>query len=109
MKESVVAIVGPMLSSATVGTQIACSKLNMPQIAPIASEAYLANNPNYNYLLRMLPISTVESLAITAFIEHNGWSKVAILASNTDFGMQSFIIKYSGRIENKRKRLKLIL
>lgn len=92
MKEEIVAIIGPMLSGAAIGTQIACSNLNMPQIAPIASETYLANNPNYNYLLRLVPISTVESLAIAAFIEHNGWTKVAILASNTDFGMTSFML-----------------
>lgn len=87
MNDEIIAIVGPLLSSATIGTQIACSSLNVPQVAPTASDPILANNPSYNYLLRMLPVSTVESLVIASFIERYGWTKVAILASNTDYGM----------------------
>lgn len=87
MNDEIIAIIGPLVSSATIGAQFACSTLNIPQIAPIASDPTLANNLSYNYLLRMMPVSTVESSAIASFIEYYGWTKVAMLASNTDFGM----------------------
>lgn len=86
MKEEIVAMIGPMLSAATFGAQIACSKLHMPHITPSASDITLPHSPNYNYLLRMSPISASESYAIAAFVEYYGWTKVAILASNTNFG-----------------------
>lgn len=92
MKEEVIAIIGPMLSDATIGAQIACSKLHMPQIAPTASDAALAFNTNYDYLIRMSPVTTIESYAIAAFVEHYGWTKLAILTSNTNYGkMNKFV------------------
>lgn len=91
MKEEVVAIIGPMLSDATIGTQIACSKLHMPHIAPTASDATLAYSPNYHYLLRMSPLAAIESSAIAAFLEHYGWTKMAILASNANFGRIDYL------------------
>lgn len=86
MKEEVVAIIGPMLSSATFGAQIACSKLHMPHIAPYTSDLTLTYNPNSNYLLRMSPAEEIESFAIAAFLEQYGWTKLAMLASNINFG-----------------------
>ena len=79
-------IIGPAMSSATKGAQFACSALHMPQIAPLASDPSLVNNPSYNYLLRMLPAATAESTTIASIISHFGWTKMSILTSNTDFG-----------------------
>ncbi|EDV20223.1 uncharacterized protein TRIADDRAFT_61397 [Trichoplax adhaerens] len=87
MKEGVVAIIGPILPSAAVGTQIACSKLHMPHIAPNTVDANLVNSPNYNFLLRMLPVSTAKSKALASFIEYYGWTKMALLASYADSGI----------------------
>ena len=43
---------------------------------------------NFPYLLRMMAADTVQSQALVSVVERLGWTRMAILTSNTDYGKQ---------------------
>ena len=41
---------------------------------------------NFPYLLRMMAADTIQSQALVSVVERLGWTRMAILTSNTDYG-----------------------
>ncbi|RDD37362.1 Glutamate receptor ionotropic, kainate 2 [Trichoplax sp. H2] len=89
MSQGIVTLIGPLSSSATKGVQNICSPLQMPQIAPVATDPSLSSNFNYNYLLRIIAPDNFQSTAIASIVERYKWTKMSILASSTDFGINA--------------------
>ena len=44
---------------------------------------------NFPYLLRMMAADTIQSQALVDLVEYMGWTRLAILTSNTDYGKQN--------------------
>ncbi|CAH1789877.1 unnamed protein product [Owenia fusiformis] len=65
--------------------------LHIPQIAPTATNPMLASEDNFPYLVRLSAPDSVQSQAIVSLVHHFGWEQVAILTSNTDYGIHGLL------------------
>ncbi|CAH1789873.1 unnamed protein product [Owenia fusiformis] len=77
--------------------------LHIPQIAPTATNPMLASKDNFPYLVRLSAPDSVQSQAIVSLVHHFGWEQVAILTSNTDYGIHGLLQFQSEAARRARK------
>ncbi|XP_002737751.2 glutamate receptor 2-like [Saccoglossus kowalevskii] len=88
ISRGVVAIVGPTTSSDVKAVYPIAEGLHIPQFAPFATDPTLSQNPNtYGYLFKMSAPDSWQSRALIDIIAHFRWSRMAILTSLTDYGI----------------------
>ena len=87
------AIVGPMTSSTIKATQPLCAGFHIPQIAPYATDPSFDFSPDsYSYLVRMSPSDTVENCALADLVSYFNWTRIAVLASRDDYGLNGLVV-----------------
>ncbi|XP_066273511.1 glutamate receptor 2-like [Branchiostoma lanceolatum] len=84
-------IVGPRSSTSVKTVNNVCSGLHIPHIAPVATDPLLGNQRMYPYLLRMSSPDTEQSRALIALVKHFGWTRMCILTSLNDYGMNGVV------------------
>ncbi|XP_078661668.1 glutamate receptor 2-like [Branchiostoma floridae x Branchiostoma belcheri] len=89
--ESIVAIIGPRLSSQVKATSPVSSGLSLPQLAPDATDPTLDNLLHFPMLLRMSWPDSVLGVTLVDLVEHFGWDHVSIFASNDDYGTHGLV------------------
>ena len=89
----VVAIVGPMTSDSVKAVQPLCSGFRIPQIAPYATDpSFSFSAATYPYLVRMSVSDTLENRALADLVTHFGWTRMAILTSRSDYGLNGLVV-----------------
>jgi ABC-type branched-subunit amino acid transport system substrate-binding protein len=58
--------------------------------AKVAQSTLAGNSQLYPWLLRMMAPDSVQSAALADLARHYGWTKMAILTSDTDYGESHF-------------------
>lgn len=92
IQSGVVAIIGPTTSSSVKATHPLCSGFHIPQIAPYATDPSFDFSPDsYRYLVRMSASDAVENRAIADFISHFNWTRMAVLTSRSDYGLNGLV------------------
>ncbi|XP_035671962.1 glutamate receptor 3.6-like [Branchiostoma floridae] len=89
--KSIVAVIGPRLSSQVKATSPVSSGLSLPQIAPDATDPTLDNLRQFPMLLRMSWPDSVLGVALVDLVEHFGWDHVSIFVSNDDYGTHGLV------------------
>ncbi|RDD46626.1 Glutamate receptor ionotropic, kainate 2 [Trichoplax sp. H2] len=82
-------IIGPTTSSDVECVQYMATSVSLPQIAPVASYPGFDNRPSLKYLLRMSPSDYWQSKVLASIFQSLNWPYAALLASNTDYGINS--------------------
>ncbi|CAH1789880.1 unnamed protein product [Owenia fusiformis] len=65
--------------------------LKIPQITPTATNPMLASKRTFPYILRLSAPDSVQGEALVNLVEHFGWDQLAILTSNTDYGINGLL------------------
>lgn len=88
-----VAIVGPTTSSSVKATHALCAGFHIPQIAPYATDPSFDFSPDsYSYLVRMSSSDAIENCALADFVSHFNWTRIAVLTSRSDFGLNGLVV-----------------
>ncbi|CAD5116783.1 DgyrCDS5632 [Dimorphilus gyrociliatus] len=99
----VIAIVGPISSTPTAAISPLTSKFEIPQLAPAATNPLLSrrsiivllsmehNKDLHRFLIRMLAPDSVQSAALIDLVSNFEWTNLAILTSDTDYGINGLI------------------
>lgn len=88
-----VAIVGPTTSSSVKVTHPLCAGFHIPQIAPYATDPSFDFSPDsYSYLVRMSSSDAIENRALADFVSHFNWTRIALLTSRSDFGLNGLVV-----------------
>ncbi|CAH1273760.1 GRIK3 [Branchiostoma lanceolatum] len=90
-RSGVHAIIGPVGSSAVKAVSLVSGAVQIPQIAPVATDPMLVNQQTYPFLVRLSATDTVQSRVIADVIDHFGWQQMSILTSSDDYGTHGFI------------------
>lgn len=89
----VAAIVGPITSSSVKASHPLCSGFHVPQIAPYATDpSFDFSADSFNYLVRMSPSDAIENLALADFASHFNWTRMAVLTSRSDYGLNGLVV-----------------
>ncbi|XP_070561125.1 glutamate receptor ionotropic, kainate 2-like isoform X2 [Ptychodera flava] len=92
ISKGVAAIVGPTTSTDVKAVYPVADGLHIPHFAPFATDPTLSQNPNrYTYLFKMSAPDSIQSQALIDIISHFHWSRMAILTSMTDYGINGVI------------------
>lgn len=88
-----VAIVGPTTSSSVKATHALCAGFHIPQIAPYATDpSFDFSADSYSYLVRMSSSDATENRALADFVSHFNWTRIAVLTSRSDFGLNGLVV-----------------
>jgi ABC-type branched-subunit amino acid transport system substrate-binding protein len=61
-----------------------------PMITYLGSSTLLTDSNNYPYLLQMVQPDGLQAVALTLFIQLQGWKKIAVLYTDDEFGLGVF-------------------
>ncbi|XP_078365248.1 glutamate receptor 2-like [Oculina patagonica] len=93
IRSGAVAIVGPITSSSVKATHALCVGFHIPQIAPYATDPSFDFSPEtYSYLVRMSSSDAIENRALADFVSHFNWTRIAVLTSRSDFGLNGLVV-----------------
>ena len=59
------------------------------RVSEFVTFVFIGLTSNFPYLLRMMAADTMQSEALVDLVETMGWTRMAILTSNTDYGKVS--------------------
>ncbi|XP_064645712.1 glutamate receptor ionotropic, kainate 2-like isoform X2 [Lineus longissimus] len=90
--EGIMAYVGPMSSATTKGMHPVAQAHHIPHISPRATNPLLGDKDNFPYLVRLSAPDSVQSQALISLVQYFGWKKVAILSSNSDYGVRIILL-----------------
>eukprot|EP00058_Branchiostoma_floridae_P028587 XP_002614078.1 hypothetical protein BRAFLDRAFT_67336 [Branchiostoma floridae] len=86
--QGIVAVIGPATTTSVKAVHPVCAGLQIPHIAPWATDPTLTDNINqYPYLVKMMPPDSMQSKAIAAFAEKHDWNRLALFTSTSDYGI----------------------
>ncbi|KAI8489787.1 hypothetical protein Bbelb_324170 [Branchiostoma belcheri] len=86
--QGIVAVIGPATTTSVKAVHPVCAGLQIPHIAPWATDPTLTDNINqYPYLVKMMPPDSMQSKAIAAFAEKYNWNRLALFTSTSDYGI----------------------
>ncbi|XP_041127033.1 extracellular calcium-sensing receptor-like [Polyodon spathula] len=117
---TVLAIIGPSSSSATIGIATTIRAFHIPVISHFATCECLSNRNKYPSFFRTIPSDYYQSRALAQLVKHFGWTWIGAIRNDDDYGnsgMATFVkaaqeegvcIEYSEAIYRTSPRDKLI-
>lgn len=85
-------IIGPMTSSMVKATYPISEGFGVPQISPYATDPTFVFSPHrYQHLVRMSSSDSVENHVLVDFISHFNWTRMALLSSRSDYGLNGLV------------------
>ncbi|XP_077998513.1 glutamate receptor ionotropic, kainate 2-like [Glandiceps talaboti] len=88
ISRGVATIIGPTTSTDVKAVYPIAEGLHIPHFAPFATDPTLSQNPStYRYLFKMSAPDSIQSKALIDIIDNYHWSRMAILTSMTDYGI----------------------
>lgn len=93
IRSGAVAIIGPTSSSSVKATHVLCAGFHIPQVAPYATDPSFVFSPDsYSYLVRLSSSDATENHALVDFVSYFNWTRVAVLTSRSDFGLNGLVV-----------------
>ncbi|XP_065846697.1 uncharacterized protein [Oscarella lobularis] len=89
--ERAVAVVGPGLSTVARVVSPLATRVKVPFVTPTATSLALSLHEVHRYVLQLCPSSRLESEIMVDIISHFGWSYVAVVRSEDEYGRSSLL------------------